>query len=151
MPVTIGGDASFGPLSASDVTALDSALGVWTSYTPVITATSNPALGNATVNSKYTQIGKTVIWRCRITWGSTSTYGSGIWTFVPPVAAAGYGPSPVRMYDQSGNSHVMGNLYDGGAGPVISLNVSPNLVQPTVPFTWAVNDVLEFTMTYEAA
>src|SRR5687768_15550898 len=60
--------------------------GQWQSYTPVWTAASTqPAIGNGSLNGRYTRIGKTVIGWLNLTFGSTTTPGTGQWFFTPPV------------------------------------------------------------------
>jgi hypothetical protein len=59
----------------------------WTSYTPTwAAATTNPTLGNGTKSGAYIQAGKLVIFRIVIVGGSTTTWGSGVYTFSYPVA-----------------------------------------------------------------
>lgn len=61
--------------------------GAWTTYTSTITATTtNPALGNGTIEAAYSQQGKTVTVSIALTIGSTTTRGVGYWMFSLPVA-----------------------------------------------------------------
>src|SRR5579864_7885838 len=63
------------------------AMGAWASYTPSWTGSStNPSLGNGSLTGRYTQIGKVVLFSVVLTAGSTTTYGSGFWTFTLPIA-----------------------------------------------------------------
>jgi hypothetical protein len=60
--------------------------GVWTAYTPQLTATTtNPSLGNGTATGRYAQIGKLVYFWAQITFGSTTTRGSGSYQVSLPV------------------------------------------------------------------
>lgn len=61
----------------------------WASYTPTITATSNPTLGTASVQyGAYLQIGKTVHYTIRIAFGTSGVaVGSGNYLILLPVAA----------------------------------------------------------------
>ena len=65
---------------------IDANAGTWQSYTVSWTAaTTNPSIGNGTLSGRYTQIGKTVIGSISLTMGSTTTYGTGAWSFsLPP-------------------------------------------------------------------
>lgn len=59
----------------------------WTAYTATITgSTTNPALGNGSIESTYQQVGKTVDVSIEINIGSTTTRGVGAWRFALPVA-----------------------------------------------------------------
>ncbi|MDV6295175.1 hypothetical protein [Rhodococcus aetherivorans] len=61
----------------------------WKSYTPTWTAsTSNPNIGNGTLAGHYMQIGKTIHFRILILFGSTTTAGSGVYSYGLPVTAA---------------------------------------------------------------
>src|SRR5689334_17734691 len=52
----------------------------WTDYACAWTAvTSNPVIGNGTIDASYHRIGKTVWFTVKITMGSTTTYGAGQW------------------------------------------------------------------------
>lgn len=64
--------------------------GAWTAYTPVWTTSGTaPAIGNGTISGRYTKIGRTIIGTINLTAGSTTTYGSGGFTFtLPPFAAS---------------------------------------------------------------
>lgn len=71
--------------------------GAWQDWTPAWTTSSGsatPSFGNATILAKYTKIGRTVLWRLEITFGSTTNFGSSPastdnWRFSAPVTAAG--------------------------------------------------------------
>lgn len=61
----------------------------WTAYTPSWTAsTTNPTLGNGTLAGQYIKIGRTCTATVFLTMGSTTTYGSGNYTFSLPFMAA---------------------------------------------------------------
>lgn len=66
----------------------DPRIGYWTAYTPVWTAqTSDPALGNGTLEGRYMRFGKTIFFRVVLTIGSTTTVGSNFWKFTLPFTA----------------------------------------------------------------
>lgn len=61
----------------------------WTSYSPTWTAaTTNPVIGNGTLSGAYAVIGKTCHFRILMNSGTTTTYGSGVYTFTLPVTAS---------------------------------------------------------------
>lgn len=60
---------------------------VWTSYSPAWTATTtNPTLGNGTLTGAYQELGRTVNVRIVLTVGSTTSAGTGVYSFSLPFA-----------------------------------------------------------------
>ena len=63
----------------------------WTSYTPTWTAaTTNPTLGNGTLSGAWMSAGQSVMFRVTLTFGSTTTVGSGAYSFTLPTAPKVY-------------------------------------------------------------
>jgi len=59
--------------------------GAWTSYPVLWTgAVTDPDIGNGSISSSYSLIGKTCTFQITITSGTTTTYGSGNYTFTMP-------------------------------------------------------------------
>lgn len=57
----------------------------WTAYTPTWTAsTTNPAIGNGAVGGRYQAIGKTIFCNIHLASGTTTTWGSGAYSFSLP-------------------------------------------------------------------
>ena len=79
---TTNGDAvRYEQLAATDASV--AALGTWTAWTPTLTASSsNPTASNVTAESRYMQIGKTVIGKAQMT---VSAAGSGNYRIPLPV------------------------------------------------------------------
>jgi len=129
-----------------------------TSYTPVLTGTTNPAIGNGTAVGHYISAGKLTIFSVKITFGSTSTYGSGAWFVSLPVARASGGVIRADcFYESAGAARYRGTSY-AGTTTTIGLGVDAgsaggalSAVDPAVPFTWASGAFLEVSGTYEAA
>ncbi len=138
---------------------LVTAASAWSSYTPAWTATGTaPNLGNATVTGRYLQIGKTVHLSVRILFGTTSTFGTGAYSFSLPVAASASGggrTGSAYCRDTSATSagHFQGNcVIDPGISTTTLYVINVNAqVGATTPFTWANTDHISFTITYEAA
>lgn len=60
-------------------------MAAWTSYTPTWTgATTNPVIGNGTLAGFYQRRGDWLQVAIEVTFGSTTTYGSGLWYFALP-------------------------------------------------------------------
>lgn len=128
--------------------------GAWTAYTPTLT---NFTLGNGTMSARYVQIGKTVHFSITITFGSTSTFGTG-WAVTTPVPmqAAGEWRFGVGMKDASAAAQWQGACYgvSGSNISVATLGANGAItvgLTSTNPFTWTTSDVLTVHGTYEAA
>lgn len=102
--------------------------GAWISYTPSWTAsTTNPSLGNGTLIGRYQKIGRTVFFHVNCIPGSTTTYGSGAYSFsLPPFAVANAGASFI------GTAHLLGT--DRWAGQII-LSPAATAYAPFFPLT----------------
>lgn len=132
-------------------------LGGWTSYTPTWTgATSNPAILNGTLEGFYKQTGRVINFRIMMQAGTTTTYGSGPWSFALPSAFPVKGNTAVNAFadDFSTSFRYGGSAWlEPSVDQVfrIALGSGGNTgVASTVPFTWAVTDRLLITGSYEA-
>jgi hypothetical protein len=127
----------------------------WAAYTLAWTSSGTaPALGNATVVSRHRQHKKMVTVNARVTFGGTSTFGTGGWAMSLPVNAAqvAIGSAYFRDVSAGASGHFPGICVVDpaiNAGTVNFFNVASQ-VQPTVPFTWVSTDHLSFSITYEA-
>ena len=92
------------------------------SYNPVWTgATTNPVIGNGTIVGAYRQIGKVVFFRVSITFGSTTTYGTGAYSISLPVPAVGGVPQttgPGRFANGAGSYVAVLGVVGAGASTV---------------------------------
>ena len=140
-----------------------SPLGVWTAYTPTWSApTTNPSIGNGTLVGRYTQIGKTCILIIGLTMGSTTTYGSGNWSFSLPKTAKNtsginfYGVAHIRKVGTA-NYERIAQISPSISTTVINMFTDPTPgsnsanISATVPFTWGNGDALGIEITYEIA
>lgn len=135
----------------------------WTSYTPTIVGFggTNPSLGNATVSAAYCQLGKTVQYRAKITFGSTTTFGAGAYILSTPVGVISGQQGAVigtgHIYDSSATTTypltVFGNSLGATLnwGYTVSSKLTLNNLSATDPVTLASGDVLSVAVTYEAA
>ena len=132
---------------------------VWDSYSVAWTAaTTNPALGNGTLTGRYLRMGKTVIVGIHLVLGSTTTLGSGAYSFTLPVGAlANTGMRLAAMLNttgatnfRSGFSSVLSGtgfqvyLGSGTAGDLDTLTAS-------FPSSLGAGDILDINGVYEAA
>jgi len=128
----------------------------WDTYTPTISGTGW-AIGNGTSLGRWTRFGRTVIGSIVVTWGSTSTFGTGDLVASLPVAAQ---TSSVRALgfaqDADGsNYHLVGNLSSSSLTFMVmdtsGAFATQNTVINTRPFTWVSGDLLNCTLIYEAS
>jgi hypothetical protein len=138
------------------LTVEEALAGAWSSYVLAWTSSGTaPALGNATVVSRYRNHKKLVTVNARVTFGSTSTYGTGSYSMSLPVNALQVAVGTAYLRDTSAGSsgHFPGICV---VDPAISasvvnfFNVNTTVGQ-TTPFTWANTDHLSFSITYEVA
>lgn len=148
------GDAA-GAIIRSLVDAIEAG---WTAFTPGwFGSTTNPAIGNGTIVGRYKRIGKTVFFRISITAGTTTTYGSGNYSFGIPFA------SHATARQMVGGDVVIGSVY-GMRGRIDASASIANLwtpgttagggdrnVTPTVPATFVSTAVAVLEGVYEAA
>jgi len=123
-------------------------------YTPTL---ANLTTGNGTVIAKYAQTGKIVTVYFNFTLGSTSSVGSNPSMTLPVSAADIYNTAKVFLADY-GTATFWGNAWNGDATTVYlevdradATYLKTAAITSTVPHTWAVNDVIAFTLTYLAA
>ena len=132
----------------------------WTSYTPTWSASGTAvAIGNGTQVGGYLNPGKLVIFRAKITMGSTTTYGTGSYRIALPVSMSASDPGRfmVTLLDSSAGSTFQGLTYNvsGTLAPIAADNGTAGGalagITPTVPFTFASGDTIEVTGMYEGA
>jgi hypothetical protein len=116
--------------------------------------TANPTLGNGTMTCKVTKRDGNLKIDGSITMGSTTTYGTGDWFIQLPAPYA----TLLATANAMGACYVLdsGTAFFTGvakisanAGKVyFSIGGQANNVRATVPQTWAVNDVLQFSIEF---
>jgi hypothetical protein len=68
------------------------AQGAWNAYTPTWTAaTTAPAIGDGSLAGKYAIVGKVCHFTALVTFGASTTYGSGVYTFGLPATSGSLG------------------------------------------------------------
>jgi|GEM_PF-1936601 hypothetical protein len=137
--------------------------GQWQAYTPTWTGASiNPSVGNGTLSGRYAVFGTVCVYTLGLYCGSTTTFGSGNWSFSLPIAAVNtpginfYGISHMRK-SGTGNYERTAQIAPSVSTNTISLFIDPtpgsnlNNLNSTAPFTWGQGDALGFEITYEIA
>lgn len=143
---------------AALTTAILGAALVQGSITPVWGAASTaPALGNGTLTGRVTRIGNRVRANITLTIGSTSTMGSGAWTFALPAPHAGNAVATVSgsvvARDTAGSLWRVGScriLAGSNLIRVVSNGIAGEWAA-AVPHTWADGDTLTLSIEYEIA
>lgn len=132
----------------------------WTTYTPTLTATTtNPTLGTGSTRSgRYIREGRKVTVLVNIKFGTSGTAaGSGFYEVTLPVDARAQTPGRQAIgsayaWDNSGTDFADGIAFlDTGVQNRVRLSIDSTVVANGWPATWAANDELGFTVTYEAA
>lgn len=124
---------------------------------------TNPSLGNGTLYSEWTRFGTRGEVSIHLKAGSTTTFGSGLWTFSLP---DGWTPfTSVAISDAGDNNNVgVGWAYDNSAGAPYAVaayvfNGSSKIfvvqtgayVYNAVPFSWGTSDQLHLTVPVRLA
>jgi hypothetical protein len=135
--------------------------GSWVSVTPTFT---NLTLGNGTTAAKWSRVNSTIFYVGYVRLGSTSSVSTDPQVSVPfnlfarpTTAAIPYGLA--SLLDDSAGLGFNGRLVQAGsttqllflATEISGTRVIDQTITSTVPFTWAVNDVLQWAITYETS
>ncbi|GCD94080.1 hypothetical protein [Embleya hyalina] len=131
--------------------------GAWTAYTPTWTAQGgSTALGTGgSISGAYCRTGRMITARIAMKIG-TSGYsgGTGSWRWslpVTPVLPAGaLMPSGIAHGQDAGVANYTGVADLTSSGIEISSHTGIAPWNPTLPFTWGVNDLVGIQVTYEA-
>jgi hypothetical protein len=160
LPIVDVSETTTKKITASELSGyVVSGLGTYTTYTPTL---SGVTLGNATVDARYTQIGKLVHYYGIITFGSTTTITGSNWEISLPVNTGGATVFPIPCGGASYYDASSGLLHWGETVRFFnatSLRLTIDLaaqtyttsLSSTLPFTWATSDQLAFNVTYQAA
>jgi len=157
-----GATGATGPQGATGATgASASDLNPWTAYTPTWTSDSGtPSIGNGSITGRYKQIGKTVFFNLKLTYGSTTTGGSGAWMFGLPVTAYNDNYQFAVSILNSGAAWygaIANGNYKGSTSYFSVIHQNDTLstvwggVSSTAPFTFGTSDTLTVSGSYEAA
>ena len=119
-------------------------------FTPVWTASGTaPDIGNGSISGNYVWHGDSVTVNVRLTAGSTTTYGTGNYSFSLPFTAKYQAMGAAKMLD-SGTAHFVGTVLVDAAASTAQV-YAPAQVGQTYPHTWATSDTLAFTITYSVS
>ncbi len=131
----------------------------YTAYTPTWSASGTaPAIGNGTLSASYLLVGKLCYIQMYFAAGSTTTFGTGEWTFSLPFAAnaqnAGTGGYPCSAYLEDngvlGYQVVTARKTGGNTLFALFTNSSTN-VTASQPFVWGTGDFFRLSLVYGVA
>jgi hypothetical protein len=110
----------------------------------------NPAIGNGTIEGLYSVVGKHVTARIKVVMGSTTTFGTGNWSFTLPSASDLESSGSAHGFD--GTTRYSGGLLFATTSTVqVFVSGGSTLWGPTSPHTWATGDILVITVDYWTA
>ena len=131
--------------------------GAWKTWTPTVVAgPGGNALGNGSIAGQYTQIGKTVHFRLKMTAGTTTVIGTSVFAVTNPVTRADSGTQAIgnTVYGDITASSWPGHcyIYDNLITFYSFIGLNGVYVYPLVagqPFAWAAGDNLIANGTYD--
>ncbi|WP_433415014.1 hypothetical protein ACQP1V_36215 [Microtetraspora malaysiensis] len=124
----------------------------WAGYTPSWSAaTTAPVLGNGTLTGAFIQISRTVHLRLRLVIGSSTNAGAGAWSFSLPTNHVLTAIQTIGGFvsNSAGSVRWPVSGYLSNAGGIERLGTLNNILGPAAPFSWASNDQLVLTGSYE--
>jgi hypothetical protein len=156
LPPFLAGDV---PSAATDWAAIIAALNAlstaWTAYTPTWASFgTQPVISNGTLAGKHARIGKFEAFSIDLVIGSTTTFGTNLYTLSLPSTVASNGVCSAYFEDNSTGFRYAGaaGILSGGSilNPIVFTNATSGF-SATSPVTVATSDVARFSGVYEAA
>ena len=145
---SIGPDVSLGEFIDDSGVSNNRVYGHYATFTPVWTAaTTNPDIGNGTMTGRMTRDGRRANFVMEITMGSTTTFGTGAYSFKLPSPYDAWtvmrSIGNVRALDSGTNFRTGVAVTVTGVFSVsIYSDAGTAAWGPTNPFTWAQNDTI---------
>lgn len=121
----------------------------WTVYSTSWTGASvNPVLNNGTLSMRYAKVGRLVDVRLSLSIGSTTTLGTGTWSFSLPFASA-VSPYITGNAVAGLSTYYYGSPQVSGSSVVAFFN-NGVLMTNASPGAWATGNTLDMTFVYES-
>lgn len=127
--------------------ALTAITGPWAAYTPVLT---NLTLGNGTLVAQYTQAGKLVHFRWKLTRGSTTSFTGAISVGLPVPALDSNWLGVAYLFQTGTSANRTPGVVVGGI-TTNEVRGAASGINATTPWTWTTGDTIQASGTYEAA
>lgn len=126
--------------------------GAWIAFTPTwVGSVTQPVIGNGVFLGRYLLRGKTVWMDLHLIPGSTTTFGSGTYTFgLPPITAADINGQTGAVFMYHAGVCFAGSILIAGGTSIAIWGSGGGQMSPTVPFTFANADQLRVSMSYVA-
>lgn len=155
----VGETVTAAMLNAEIRDQFNSMFDAWTPYTPSWTAsTTNPVLGNGTLAGQYIKWGRTCTASVILTMGSTTTYGSGNYTFTLPFTAAAATVSYLGVARLGAARIWLGHAVVSSGSNLATITFDSAIADTrgtnwtgTVPETLAATHTFRFSMTYQTS
>lgn len=130
-----------------------SEIGGFGTYTPTWAGSvTNPAIGNGVLTGRYVINGRVAYVDIRLMIGSTTTMGSGYWTFSLPLVAVDtvsqVGGSAMVLNNGVRYWHLIPLLNTTGKILLNMIDASAGQASATIPMTWTTNDSASISMWY---
>jgi hypothetical protein len=119
-------------------------------YVPTWTgAVSNPVIGNGALAGEFFVANGMCQVTIQMNAGSTTTFGSGTWSFALPVTCRSINSQMgSALALDAGTLYYVGTAFASGTVMQVTFDQTGNQAQATVPFTWATGDTLQMTVSY---
>lgn len=119
----------------------------WLSYTPSL---SGITLGNGSIVGQYEIVGKRCTARWVLTFGSTTSVSGGVSVGLPATGLDAGWAGTAFLFDNSLATNRQNGGLNGGT-TITQVFSSAGQVSTSVPFAWAVSDVMKGTVVFELA
>lgn len=122
-----------------------------TSFVPTWTGAGSPAIGNGTLSCSYTRRGAFAAVNVTFTVGSTTTLGSGAWTFTLPFTASRFTVGRAYLITSAGTTIFTGSFLVKPSQNQIQITTSDSsttLVGSAHPWAWATGDNMYLSIEY---
>lgn len=131
--------------------AVDALTAAWNAHSPAL-ANTGFSLSNGTAAGRYIRSGKLIVYTGRVTFGSSTTPGTGTYTVDLPIACRG----GTQMYTGSAYFHDADTAANRRPGCInVASTTTGTFISPSgavahnSPFTFAQNDYIQWLLIYE--
>jgi hypothetical protein len=110
---------------------------------------SNPVIGNGTLAGEFFVANGMCQVTIQMVAGSTTTFGSGAWSFALPVTTRSINSQMgSALALDAGTLYYVGTVFASGTIMQATFDQTSGQAQSNTPFTWATGDTLQMTVSY---